>query len=292
MLEADMIRPSHNPFSSPVLLIKKKDDNWRCCVNYRALNAVTIKDHFPMPMINELLDEISHASWFSKLDLWQGFHHIRMHDEDIPKTTFCTHQGHYEFMVMPFGLSNAPSTFQATMNDLLRSFLQKFVAVFFDDILVYSSSFPTHLDHLEAVFSTLLKGSFFLRRSKCIITEQCLNYLGHIISLQGVAPDSEKIQAMTQWPIPMSTFDLQSFLVLTGFYRKFIKNYATTVVPLTILLCKDKFSWSPEAQATFQQLKYLMTQAPILATSDFTVPFTLETDASGTTIEAVLLQQS
>lgn len=178
------------------------------------------------------------------------------------------------------------------MNDLLRSFLQKFVAVFFDDILVYSSSFPTHLDHLEAVFSTLLKGSFFLRRSKCIITEQCLNYLGHIISLQGVAPDSEKIQAMTQWPIPMSTFDLQSFLVLTGFYRKFIKNYATTVVPLTILLCKDKFSWSPEAQATFQQLKYLMTQAPILATSDFTVPFTLETDASGTTIEAVLLQQS
>ena len=168
MLDADMIRHNHS-FSSSVLLVKKKDNSWRCCVDYWDLNVVTIKDRFPKPTIDELLDEISNASWFSKLDLRQGFHQIRMHDEDIPKTAFHTHHGHYEFTIMPFCLSNALSTFQETMNDLLRPFLRKFMVVFFDDILIYNPSFLTHLEHLEAVFSTLLSGSFFLRRSKWII---------------------------------------------------------------------------------------------------------------------------
>lgn len=143
MLEADMIRPSRSPFFSLVLLVKKKDGSWRCCVDYRALNAITIKDRFPMTTIDELLDEIGNASWFSKLDLRQGFHQIRMHDNDIPKMTFRTHYGHYEFKVMPFGLTNAPFII---------------AAVFFDDILVYNPSFPAHLQHLEVVFTTLLQG--------------------------------------------------------------------------------------------------------------------------------------
>lgn len=160
MLDAGMIRPSHSPFSSPVLLVKKKDGNWHCCVDYRALNAITIKDHFPIPTIDELLDEIGRASWFSKLDLCQGFHQIQMHKADIQKTTFRTHHGHYELKVMPFELCNAPTIFQATMNDLLRPFLQKFVIVFFDDILVYNLSFPSHLEHLETIVRSFLPLSF------------------------------------------------------------------------------------------------------------------------------------
>jgi hypothetical protein len=168
MLSTNLIQPSRGSFSSHVLLVKKKHGSWRFCVDYRALNSITLRDRFPMPTIDELLDELGGASWFSKLDLRQGFHQIRMHSEDIPKTAFRTHQGHYEFRVMPFGLCNAPSTFQSTMNELFRPYLRKFVIVFFDDILVYSPTLTDHINHLDQVFHKLVSEEFFLKFSKCL----------------------------------------------------------------------------------------------------------------------------
>ncbi|WVZ02845.1 hypothetical protein V8G54_023651 [Vigna mungo] len=199
--------------------------------------------------------------------------------------------GHYEFRVMPFGLCNAPSTFQATMNELLKPFLRKFLIVFFDDILVYSTTWDAHLNHLERTFQTLLQGQFFLKGSKCLLAQQQLEYLGHIVSAQGVAADPSKIQAMVQWPSPMSLKALHGFLGLTGFYRRFIKGYASIAAPLTTLLKKDGFNWCPAAQSAFDQLKKAMTKAPVLALPNFTLPFQLETDASGSAMGVVLMQQ-
>lgn len=221
-----MIRISHNLFSSPVLLAEKKDGYWRMCVDYHALNSVTVCDRFPMLTLDELLDDLSQASWFTKLDLRQGFHQILMAEEDIAKMAFRTHHSHYEYRVMPFGLCNAPSTFQSAMNSVLQPFLRKFTAVFFNDILIYSDSLQSHLLHLEQVLQTLLHHQFFLKRSKCFFGERRLEYLGHVISGEGIEPKPLKIVAMTQWPVPSSMKDLRAFLGLTGFYRQFIRNYA------------------------------------------------------------------
>ena len=292
MLDSGLIRLSHSPFSSPVLLVKKKDGSWRCCIDYRALNSITIKHSFPMPTIDELLDELGAASCFSKLDLRQGFHQIRMAEEDIHKTAFRTHSGHYEYCVMPFGLCNAPAKFQATMNEMLKPFLRKFVAVFFDDILVYSSSWDDHLLHLEAVFSTLARDSFYLRESKCVFAKTRLQYLGHILSATGVSPDPSKISAIVDWPTLTTTTALRGFLSLTGFYRRFIRGYAPLAAPLNSLLRKDGFHWTDDSQRAFDTLKQVMISAPVLIPPDFTIPFCLETDASGVAVGAVLSQNA
>lgn len=291
LLSLGLIQPSTSPYSSPVLLVKKKDGTWRMCVDYRALNTTTVRDRFPIPTIDELLDELGHASWFSKLDLRQGFHQILMHTPDIEKTTFRTHQGHYEYRAMPFGLCNAPSTFQAAMNNLLTPFLRRFTAVFFDDILVYSKSLSSHIQHLESIFQTLLQGQFYLKRSKCLFAQNQVEYLGHVVFGRGVEPEPSKIRAMVQWPTPALSKDLRAFLGLTGFYRKFIKNYATIAAPLTSLLGKDAFEWSSTAQSAFEQLKKAMTSAPVLTLPDFNEPFVIETDASGIGMGVVLMQK-
>ena len=174
--------PSTSPFSSLVLLVKKHDDTWCICVDYRALNAITIKDHFPIPTIDELLDELRGANWFSKLDLLQGYHQILTHEEDICKTTFQTHHGHYEFNVMSFGLCNAPSSFQATMNAIFRSYLRHFFIIFFDDILIYSRTLDEHLDHLEKAFQVMLDEQFVLKLSNCSLAQNQVEYLGHVVS--------------------------------------------------------------------------------------------------------------
>ena len=239
MLQTGLIQVSHIPFSSPVLLVKKKDGSWRCCVDYRALNAITIKDHFPMPTIDELLDELPNASYFSKLDLRQGFHQIPTASTNIHKIAFRTHQGHYEYKVMPFGLCNAPTTFQATMNQLFKPFLCRFVAVFFNDILVYSPTLETYLEHLQAVMEALAQHQFLLHLNKCLFGQSQLHYLGHVVLAARVAPDPSKISATVDWPLPHTASELRGFLGLTGFYRCFIRQYTAITRPLTALLCKD-----------------------------------------------------
>lgn len=278
-------------FSSSVLLVKKHDGSWHLCIDYRALNAITIKDRYPIPTIDELLDELGGASWFSKLDLLQGYYQIRMHEPDVAKTVFRTHHGHYEFKVMSFGLCNAPSSFQATMNDIFWPYLRRFLIVFFDDILIYSRTLPEHLVLLEQAFEVLLRNQFVLKLSKCFFSQRQVEYLGHVVSEHRVTPVASKVHDIQQWPIPRTTRALRSFLGLAGFYRKFIKGYASIAAPLVKLTTKDSFEWTSEANQAFKALKGALTSAPVLMLPDFSLPFTLETDASGVSISVVLSQK-
>ncbi|GKE52420.1 putative mitochondrial protein [Tanacetum coccineum] len=263
LLEAGLIRDSQSSFSSPIVMVKKKDGSWRMCVDYRQLNKHTVKNKFPIPVIEELLDELNGAKVFSKLDLRSRYHQIRMNEADIHKTAFRTHEGHYEFMVMPFGLTNAPATFQSLMNLIFKPFLRKFVLVFFDDILIYSQTEEDHLEHLSGV-----SGTFY--------------------NWRGVVTDPSKIQAMVDWPIPQTVTQLRVFLGLTGYYRRFVRQYAIISKPLTRLLKKNAFELDEATQIAFTELKQAITQALVLALPNFQKTFVVETNASGLGIGVVL----
>lgn len=240
MLDQGIIRMSTSPFSAPVLLLKKKDGIWRFCVDYRALNEHTIKDKFPIPVVKELLEELNGAQFFSKLDLRAGYHQVRVHPDDIHKTAFRTHHGHFEFLViMPFGLTNATATFQSLMNEVLHKFLRTCVLVFFDDILIYSKSwFRTSATPRSCFVSTLHDNNLKVKSSKCAFATTSVQYLVHVIPTAGVAVDSDKVQTVKSWPQPASARGLHGLIRLAGYYRRFIKNFGSIAAPLTALLKK------------------------------------------------------
>ena len=285
------VRPSKSPWGAPVIFVRKKDGTLRMCIDYRALNKTTIKDRYPMPRIDELLDQLKGAKYFSKLDLRSGYHQVRVAEADVQKTAFRTKHGHFEFTVMPFGLSNAPATFQRMMNDVLRPFIDDFVVVYLDDILIYSRTEEEHERHLHQVLEKLREKKLYAKRSKCEFGLEKVEYLGHTVGPEGLSMDDSKVEAILAWPVPKGVKELRSFLGLAGYYRRFIKGFAGRTAAISNLLKQTvPWSWEEPQQAAFDDLKHAMSTAPVLILPDPDLPYEVFTDASGFGIGATLLQ--
>uniref|UniRef100_A0AAR2J3M5 Gypsy retrotransposon integrase-like protein 1 n=1 Tax=Pygocentrus nattereri TaxID=42514 RepID=A0AAR2J3M5_PYGNA len=288
------IRPSKSPVGSGFFFIKKKDGGLRPCIDYRGLNDITKKYAYPLPLIPVALEQLRGASYFTKLDLRSAYNLVRIREGDEWKTAFTTTRGHYEYLVMSYGLSNAPSVFQAFMNDVFREFLNKFVIVFIDDILIFSPDFSSHVNHVRQVLLRLQENNLYAKAEKCEFHLQRVSFLGYVISSSGVLMSDDKVSAVTNWPKPGSVKELQRFLGFANFYRRFIRNFSSTAAPLTALLkgSPKKLSWSDSAQGAFDALKLAFSTAPILKHPDPEKPFVVEVDASNTGVGAVLSQRS
>jgi hypothetical protein len=291
LLERGFIRPSTSPFGAPILFVPKKDGGWRLCIDYRALNRITVRNQHPLPRIDEMFEQLHGSCVFSKLDLASGYHQIRMHEDSIEKTAFKTRYGHYEFTVMPFGLTNAPATFQSVMNSILAPFLDRFVLVYLDDILIYSKSVEEHMEHLRIVLTLLREHKFYCKRSKCEFVSKQVEYLGHLLTPQGIMVDPRKVAAIRDWPTPLNVSQLRGFLGLTQYYDTFIDHFADAAFPLTELLKKDvPWNWEGPQIHAFNALKDLVSSPPCLLMPDLDKPFVIHVDASGYAVGAVLQQ--
>jgi hypothetical protein len=260
------------------------------CVDCRAINNITIRYHHPIPRLDDMLDELSGSIIFSKIDLRSGYHQIRMKLGDEWKTAFKTKFGLYELLVMPFGLTNAPSTFMRFMNDVLRAFIGRFVVVYFDDILIYSTTLEEHLDHLRAIFNALRDARLFGNIDKCTFCTDRVSFLGYVVTPQGIEVDQAKVEAIQSWPGPTTVTEVRSFLGLAGFNRRFVKDFSTIAGPLHELTEKGApFTWGKAQEVAFETLKDRLTHTPLLQLPDFNKTFELECDASGIGLGGVLL---
>ncbi|KAD5802564.1 hypothetical protein E3N88_13924 [Mikania micrantha] len=292
LLDKGFIRPSFSPWGAPVLFVKKKDGSFRMCIDYRELNKLTIKNRYPLPRIDDLFDQLQGATCFSKIDLRSGYHQLRVNDEDIPKTAFRTRYGHYEFVVMPFGLTNAPAVFMDLMNRVCRPYLDQFVIVFIDDILIYSKSEREHEDHLKKVLELLRKEQLYAKFSKCEFWLKEVHFLGHVINKDGIHVDPAKIEAIKNWTTPSTPTEIRSFLGLAGYYRRFISNFSKIALPLTTLTQKSQaFIWGQKQEDAFQLLKQKLCNSPILSLPEGSDDFIVYCDASNLGLGCVLMQR-
>jgi hypothetical protein len=262
------------------------------CVDYRPLNEVTIKNKYPLPRIDILFDQLTGARVLSKIDLRSGYHQIRIRPEDIPKTAFTTRYGLFKYLVMSFGLTNAPAHFTYLMNSVFMPELDKFVVVFIGDILIYSKNEEEHAQHLQIVLTRLREHKLYAKFSKCAFWLEEIQFLGHILSAKGIAVDPSKVKDILEWKPPTTVHQVRSFLGLAGYYRQFIPDFSKLVKLITILLKNDtKFNWSSRCNEAFEQLKVLLTTAPVLAQPDIEKPFDVYCDASGSGLGCVLMQE-
>jgi hypothetical protein len=291
LLDKGFIRPSVSPWGAPVLFVKKKDGSMRLCIDYRELNKVTVRNVYPLPRIDDLFDQLKGARVFSKIDLRSGYHQLKIKGEDISKTAFRTRYGHYEFLVMPFGLTNAPAAFMDLMNRVFRPYLDKFVVVFIDDILVYSSDRDEHVRHLKAVLQTLREEKLYAKLSKCEFWLDRVCFLGHVISSAGISVDPQKVEAVVNWSRPKTVTEVRSFLGMAGYYRRFVEGFSKIAVPLTQLTHKGaRFVWSEACEESFQELKQRLVSAPVLTLPIEGEGYAVYSDASKTGLGCVLMQ--
>ncbi|KAL9249753.1 Retrovirus-related Pol polyprotein from transposon 17.6-like protein, partial [Drosera capensis] len=263
----------------------------RLCIDYRELNKITIKNRYPLPRIDDLFDQLQGASVYSKIDLRSGYHQLRIKAEDISKTAFRTRYGHYEFVVMPFGLTNAPAVFMDLMNRVFKPYLDHFVVVFIDDILVYSRDHQEHEEHLRTTLKTLRENELYAKFKKCEFWLIKVAFLGHVISGEGVKVDPKKIEAVTEWFRSSNVTEVRSFLGLAGCYRRFVEGFSKIAIPLSKLTRKStKFDWTEKCEKAFQKLKDRLTSAPILALPSGEEGFCIYSDASKQGLGCVLMQ--
>ncbi len=292
-LTKGFLRPSTSPASAGFFFVKKKDGGLRPCIDYRGLNDITIKFRFPLPLVPEALEQLREARYFTKLDLRSTYNLIRIREGDEWKTAFSTTTGHYEYLVMPFGLANSPSVFQSFINKVFRDMLNRWVIVYIDDILIYSTSLKDHIKQVQAVLRRLIDHQLYVKAEKCEFNQESVSFLGYMISSGGVAMEDKKIHNVVNWPQPTTLKELQRFLGFANFYRRFIRKFSTVAAPLTSMMKKgnQRLTWSPAAHQAFRTLKERFTTAPILHHPEPEQEFFVEVDASSTGIGAVLSQR-
>lgn len=292
MLDQNVIQPSSSAWSSPIVLVRKKDGQLRFCVDYRKLNSVTKNDAHPLPRIDDTLDALKDAKMFSTLDLRSEYWQVPMNPVDRSKTAFVTQNGLYEFLRVPFGLSTAPSTFQRMMEIVLSGLSFEMCLCYLDDVIIYSSNFDQHCERLNKVLSRFRQHHLRVKLSKCIFGAKQVKYLGHLISEQGVRPDPAKVEVVRDISTPTSVKAVRSFLGLASYYRRFIRGFSTLAAPLTHLTKKNaRFQWTDDCETAFQTIKQLLCSAPVLSYPKFDREFILQTDASDVGLGAILSQQ-